>query len=60
MIARSGGADNIFIHLDTYHMHVEEKSFEAGSRRRTTSLSCMTPSKQARVSMSGTDFSLVR
>lgn len=24
------GADNIFIHLDTYHMHLEEESFEAG------------------------------
>lgn len=24
------GADNIFIHLDTYHMHIEEESFEAG------------------------------
>jgi D-psicose/D-tagatose/L-ribulose 3-epimerase len=26
------GADNIFIHLDTYHMHIEEESFEAGFR----------------------------
>jgi len=24
------GADNIFIHLDTYHMHIEEESFAAG------------------------------
>ncbi|HEV7252884.1 MAG TPA: sugar phosphate isomerase/epimerase family protein [Mesorhizobium sp.] len=24
------GADNIFIHLDTYHMHIEEESFSAG------------------------------
>ena len=24
------GAENIFIHLDTYHMHIEEESFEAG------------------------------
>lgn len=24
------GADNIFIHLDTYHMHIEEESFDAG------------------------------
>ncbi len=24
------GADNIFIHLDTYHMHIEEDSFAAG------------------------------
>jgi D-psicose/D-tagatose/L-ribulose 3-epimerase len=26
------GADNIFIHLDTYHMHIEEASFDAGFR----------------------------
>jgi D-psicose/D-tagatose/L-ribulose 3-epimerase len=26
------GADNIFIHLDTYHMNIEEESFEAGFR----------------------------
>lgn len=26
------GADNIFIHLDTYHMNIEEMSFEAGFR----------------------------
>jgi D-psicose/D-tagatose/L-ribulose 3-epimerase len=26
------GADNIFIHLDTYHMHIEEDSFDAGFR----------------------------
>ena len=24
------GADNIFIHLDTYHMHLEEESFDSG------------------------------
>ncbi len=24
------GADNLFIHLDTYHMNIEEESFEAG------------------------------
>ena len=24
------GAENIFIHLDTYHMHIEEESFAAG------------------------------
>jgi D-psicose/D-tagatose/L-ribulose 3-epimerase len=24
------GADNLFIHLDTYHMHIEEESFAAG------------------------------
>ena len=24
------GAENLFIHLDTYHMHIEEESFEAG------------------------------
>jgi D-psicose/D-tagatose/L-ribulose 3-epimerase len=24
------GADNIFIHLDTYHMHIEEESFASG------------------------------
>lgn len=24
------GADNIFIHLDTYHMHIEEESYAAG------------------------------
>jgi D-psicose/D-tagatose/L-ribulose 3-epimerase len=24
------GADNIFVHLDTYHMHIEEESFAAG------------------------------
>jgi D-psicose/D-tagatose/L-ribulose 3-epimerase len=24
------GAPNIFIHLDTYHMHIEEESFAAG------------------------------
>jgi len=24
------GADNIFIHLDTYHMHIEEESFDDG------------------------------
>lgn len=24
------GADNVFIHLDTYHMHIEEESFAAG------------------------------
>lgn len=26
------GADNLFIHLDTYHMNIEEESFEAGFR----------------------------
>lgn len=26
------GAENLFIHLDTYHMHIEEESFEAGFR----------------------------
>ncbi len=26
------GADNIFIHLDTYHMHIEEDSFAEGFR----------------------------
>lgn len=26
------GADNIFVHLDTYHMNIEEESFEAGFR----------------------------
>jgi len=26
------GADNIFVHLDTYHMHIEEESFDAGFR----------------------------
>lgn len=26
------GADNIFIHLDTYHMHIEEDSFADGFR----------------------------
>nr|WP_306267204.1 sugar phosphate isomerase/epimerase [Pararhizobium sp. IMCC3301] len=26
------GADNIFIHLDTYHMNLEEESFDAGFR----------------------------
>jgi D-psicose/D-tagatose/L-ribulose 3-epimerase len=29
-IIRQVGADNIFIHLDTYHMHIEEESFAAG------------------------------
>ena len=24
------GADNLFIHLDTYHMHIEEESFASG------------------------------
>ncbi|MDW6020605.1 sugar phosphate isomerase/epimerase family protein [Mesorhizobium sp. BAC0120] len=24
------GAENLFIHLNTYHMHIEEESFEAG------------------------------
>lgn len=27
---REVGADNIFIHLDTYHMHIEEESYAAG------------------------------
>ena len=31
MIERTG-ADNIFIHLDTYHMHIEEVSFADGFR----------------------------
>ncbi|WP_163267612.1 sugar phosphate isomerase/epimerase family protein [Chelativorans alearense] len=26
------GAENVFIHLDTYHMHIEEESFETGFR----------------------------
>jgi D-psicose/D-tagatose/L-ribulose 3-epimerase len=26
------GADNVFIHLDTYHMNIEEESFAAGFR----------------------------
>lgn len=26
------GSDDLFIHLDTYHMHIEEKSFEDGFR----------------------------
>ena len=26
------GADNVFIHLDTYHMHIEEESFASGFR----------------------------
>ncbi|OQM74189.1 sugar phosphate isomerase/epimerase family protein [Manganibacter manganicus] len=29
-IIRRTGADNIFIHLDTYHMHIEEESFSSG------------------------------
>ena len=24
------GAENLFIHLDTYHMHIEEESFASG------------------------------
>ncbi|MCT8997532.1 sugar phosphate isomerase/epimerase family protein [Chelativorans intermedius] len=31
-IVEQVGAPNLFIHLDTYHMHIEEESFEAGFR----------------------------
>ena len=28
----AAGADNVFIHLDTYHMHIEERSYAQGIR----------------------------